>query len=370
MIIPETTTATASPNVRGHLFARVLPLLIIILLVHSVVICECLVQQQQHHRSIHITPASREELYPPLILLGGIAQTKSSWDHHLVSLARNRRVLVYECLGQGDHTIPSDDADVHASLPAQAQILLETLGEVLVTEEGKSQNKNDPVVVDIAGFSFGGRVAMATACLQNDRDHCQRNGVRIRRLHLTGVGCDRSDFGHLAMLSFPDVVRNDPSLRSFAWSILLATYSSGYLRSLPETTLERFLDHIASSNHPGGLLAILEQAEVKDTEDPWHVANMADRLAELSRSQSNPNSNNNSNNNTILVGKLCVGEMDAMAPVDEVERLREKSDWIQKEVDVLPDCGHAVVLEQPRAWRESVLSFLNDNNTDDGNGST
>jgi pimeloyl-ACP methyl ester carboxylesterase len=299
-------------------------------------------------------------LYPPLILLGGIAQTKASWDHHLVSLARNRRVLVYECLGQGDHTIPVD-ADVDASLPAQAQILLETLDEVLVTDESK--RKNDPVFVDIAGFSFGGRVAMATACLQNDRDRCDDNGVRIQRLHLTGVGCDRSDFGHLAMLSFPDIVRNDPSLRSFAWSILLATYSSGYLRSLPETTLERFLDHIASSNNLEGLLAILEQAEVKDMEDPWHVANMAGRLAELSRLQSNPN-----NNNTIL-GKLCVGEMDTMAPVDEVERLRDKSDWIKKEVDVLPDSGHAVVLEKPRAWRESVLSFLNDNNTDDGNGS-
>jgi pimeloyl-ACP methyl ester carboxylesterase len=277
-------------------------------------------------------------------------------------------------LGQGDHTIPSDDADVDASLPAQAQILLETLDEVMVTQEENSKNENDPVVVDIAGFSFGGRVAMATACVQNDRDHCENNnGIRIRRLHLTGVGCDRSDFGHLAMLSFPDVVRNDPSLRSFAWSILLATYSSGYLRSLPETTLERFLDHIASSNHPRGLLAILEQAEVKDMEDPWHVANMADRLTKLSRSQLNPNSsssnNNNNNDKAVLLGKLCVGEMDTMAPVDEVERLREKSDWIQKEVDVLPDCGHAVVLEQPSKWRESVLSFLNDNNTDDGNGS-
>ena len=336
---------------RGHAFARgFVPLAMTTLLVHLTVLCECLVQQG-HHRSIHVTPASREELYPPLILLGGIAQTKSSWDHHLASLARNRRVLVYECLGQGDHKIPSD-ADVDVSLPAQATQLLETLHDILVDDD---DSKTDPVSVDIAGFSFGGRVAMATTCLQNDGDG-NANGVRIRRLHLTGVGCDRSDFGHLAMRSFPDVIRSDPSLRSFAWSILLATYSSGYLRNLPETTLERFLDHIASSNDPSGLLAILEQAEVGDAEDPWHVTSMAGRLG--NQSQLNPN-------NTI--GQLCVGEFDRMAPVDEVERLQQQSGWIQEEVDVLSNCGHAVVLEKPRAWRESVLSFLDDNTISDRN---
>jgi pimeloyl-ACP methyl ester carboxylesterase len=244
-------------------------------------------------------------------------------------------------LGQGDHTI-SGDANVDASLSAQSEILLETLEEVLYTDK----NKGDPVSVDVAGFSFGGRVAMAATCLQNDRGRDERS-VRIRRLHLTGVGCDRSDFGHLAMKSFPDVIRSDRSLRSFAWSILLATYSSGYLRSLPEVTLERFLTHIASTNDPEGLLAILHQAEVNNVEDPWHVTNMASRLAETTPT-------------TTTFGKLCVGEFDRMAPVAEVQRLSESANWIQNEVDVMIDCGHAVVLEKPRAWRESVLSFLNE----------
>jgi len=255
-------------------------------------------------------------------------------------------VIVYECLGQGDHAIPSDG---DASLPSQARKLLETLHETLV-DNAKAY---DPIFVDIAGFSFGGRVAMASACLQNERDRSD-NCIRIRRLHLTGVGCDRSDFGHMAMKSFPDLIRYDTSLRSFAWSILLATYSPGYLRSLPETTLQRFLDHIASSNNPEGLLAILEQAEVKDTKDPYHVTSMAERLDELLLSQSNQM-------NTI--GKLCVGEMDNMAPVVEVSRLQQEAEWIINDVDVLVDSGHAVVLEKPRAWRESVLSFLDDDDS-------
>ena len=291
--------------------------LIIVLLFHPV-LCECLVhprQPQNPNSHINIIPASQEELYPTLILLGGIAQTKSSWDHHLASLARNRKVVVYECLGQGScGTNDDNNFDIcDASLPAQAQRLLKTLDTILIDDD---DDIDRPVPVDIAGFSFGGRVAMATACLQNDRNP---GGVRIRRLHLTGVGCDRSDFGHLAMRSFPDVIRSDPSLRSFAWSILLATYSSGYLRGLPETTLERFLDHISSTNSPEGLLAILDQAEVIDTTDPWHVVNMADRLADA-----DSESNSNSNSNNSIIGKLCVGEFDKMAPVDEVDLLRKK----------------------------------------------
>ncbi len=349
-LLTMTMTTRTSPTTTGpllasmvHLFAWTLPLLIC-LLVHSVGVCECLAQG--HRKTMHIIPASREEQYPPLVLLGGIAQTKASWDHHLVSLARNRRVLVYECLGQGDHTIPTD-AEVDASLPAQGKLLLETLKEILIDDS----DQKELVSADIAGFSFGGRVAMATTCLQ--KGLCDNNdyGVRIRRLHLTGVGGDRSDFGHLAMQSFPDIIRSDPSLRSFAWSILLATYSSSYLRSLPEKTLERFLDHISSSNKSEGLLAILEQAEVSDTDDPWHVVNMADRLAEESKSQSNQNK---------TVGQLCVGEFDKMAPIGSVEDLGKKTNWIAQKIDILSDCGHAVVLEKPREWRESVLSFLDD----------
>ena len=317
-----------------------LPVVTAFSLLHSALPCECLVDQ---HPSIRITPASREESYPPLILLGGIAQTKTSWDHHLLSLARNRKVLVYECLGQGDHIIPKD-SDADASLPAQARLLLDTLNAVLLDDE----NQKESVPVDIAGFSFGGRVAMAATCLLSESSD-DDNGVRIRRLHLTGVGVDRSDSGHLAMKSFPDIINGDRSLRSFAWSILLATYSSSYLRSLPENALQRFLDHISASNKSDGLLAIIERAEVSDKEDPWHVANMADRLAEKFQSQSNP-----------TMGKLCVGEFDKMAPVEAVEELGKNSDWIMSKVDVLSNCGHAVVLEKPREWRDSVLSFLDD----------
>lgn len=295
-----------------------------------------------------VVPSARggEELYPTLVLIGGIAQSISSWQHQIPSLSKNRRLVIYECLGQGGHSRTTesgnDDDDDDSSrtpplsfdnvtLPFQAELLLNTLDEILMDDETN--------VVDIAGFSFGGRVAMATACLRPDR---------VRKLHLTGVGTDRSDYGHLAIQSFKDTIISDPSLRPFAWSILLATYSSSYLRGLPRETLERFLNHICTNNTPEGLRAILVQAEINDETNPWHVRNMAERI-----------------DTTKLGGiKLCVGENDQMAPREKVQLLYNKIERPDDgsgggdDVDVFPNCGHAAILEAPRAWRDSLLTFL------------
>lgn len=268
-----------------------------------------------------VVPAASDVLYPTLVVLGGIAQTATSWEHQLPSLSRNRQVVVYECLGQGKGDGSAGDAFADVSLPFQAEVLLDALQAIA----------NDDSV-DIAGFSFGGRVAMAVACLQSDR---------IRKLHLTGVGCDRSDYAHLAMDSFQDTIKSDPSLRSFAWGILLATYSPKYLRQLSDEIRERFLNHISTNNSPEGLSAILMQAEIQDKTDPYHVTNMGDRLGQ-----------------TDVITKLCVGELDLMAPVDQVQLLGEKLG--SQDVDVVSGCGHAVGVEGARAWKDSVLNFMNE----------
>jgi pimeloyl-ACP methyl ester carboxylesterase len=232
--------------------------------------------------------------------------------------------VVFECIGQGTggKTSKSDTTTkyTNASLPFQAEKLLETL-------DGLGLDN----LVDIAGFSFGARVAMAAACIDRSR---------FRRVHLTGVACDRTDYGHLAMESFKDIIQSDPSLRSFAWSILLATYSPQYLRKLPKENLEKILNHITSNNSAEGLLAILDHAEVGEESDPWHVRSMADRL------------------NSMVVTKLCVGQYDQMAPESQVRILRDKLGG--PDLDVIPNCGHAVVVESPRAWKNSVVSFLNE----------
>jgi pimeloyl-ACP methyl ester carboxylesterase len=262
-----------------------------------------------------IGPSRQEQLYPPLVLIGGMAQTIASWQHQIPSLSKNRLVIVYECLGQGKANHNLQDV----SLPKQAETLFETL-DVIV-------GADDPV--DLVGCSFGGRVGMAAACSQPQR---------IRKLHLTGVASDRSNFGHLAVEAWKDNIKSDLSLRSFAWSVLLATYSADFLRSQP---IERYLTLICETNSPEGLLALLEQAEVSDTADPWHVASMAKRMSRED-----------------LDGRICVGELDQMAPVNHVQDLCQQLGWI--EPSVIPGCSHAVSLEAGRRWKDEVLLFLND----------
>jgi hypothetical protein len=93
-----------------------------------------------------VVPSTREELYPVLVLLGGIAQTISSWEH-LLSLSQNRKVIVYECVGQRIGTASDMTTKyINASLPSQAEKFLGTLDKNVTPEES----------VDIAGFSFGG----------------------------------------------------------------------------------------------------------------------------------------------------------------------------------------------------------------------
>jgi pimeloyl-ACP methyl ester carboxylesterase len=265
--------------------------------------------------NVHVVPSRGNALHPTLVLIGGMAQTKASWEHHLPSLCKNRKVVVYECIGQGN--VRSSDLQ-NVSLPFQAQALLEVIKE---EEEAK---------VDLVGFSFGARVAMATACLAEGPDF-------IRKLHLSGVATDRSDYGHLAVQAWKDCVQNDPSLRSFAWSVLMATYSSRFLRTQP---IDRYIDHICNTNSRDGLLALLEQAEVTDHKNHWHVANMAERIQKSG-----------------IPGKVCVGELDQMAPKENARELCEKLGWAEPLIS--PKCGHAVGIEGARIWKNDVLEFLN-----------
>ena len=55
---------------------------------------------------------------PPLVVLGGMAQSISSWEFHLPYLAKQRSVLIYEGIGQGPlppHIITELQQQQHAN---------------------------------------------------------------------------------------------------------------------------------------------------------------------------------------------------------------------------------------------------------------
>ncbi|KAL3943041.1 MAG: hypothetical protein SGBAC_002859 [Bacillariaceae sp.] len=303
------------------------------------------------NNNVHVIPSTGDALHPPMILIGGMAQSKASWEHQLPYLSKNRQVIVYECIGQGKkNNVEGEDSpkNRNVSLEAQAKALLETIQNMNGTNEIQTP-------VDLVGFSFGARVAMATTTLllttedandsENSLSPSSWSSSMIRKLHLTGVATDRSDYGHLAVQAWKECLQQDPSLRSFAWSILMATYSSSFLRQQQQRSiLDRYVDHISTHNSRDGLLALMEQAEISDTTDPWHVVNMAERI----QSQS-------------CRGRLCVGEFDQMAPVEYAKELSEKLDWGAP--TIIPGCAHAVAVEGARTWRKDVLEFLCDEST-------
>ena len=274
---------------------------------------------------------------PPIVLLGGMAQSIAAWEQlHVPALTQERSVLVYEARGQGpEATATTSNLLDKVSLSPQADYLRATLDELELTTK-----------VDLVGFSLGGRIAMAMAVQYPDR---------INKLHLTGVAADRSTLGKLTVASWKDHLsseNNGNHLKSFAWSILLATYSPEFLHNLrKQGKLEGVLDFITKQNTREGLLALLEQTHSltdDDDDDEWTTRAMAERLC-------------NDNTNTNIRGQLCVGSLDwHMAPIEQVRELSDILQWQGSSPVVIPDCGHAVPMEQPRVWRKQMLDFLNE----------
>lgn len=341
---------------------------------------------------------SSEGLNPPLVILGGMAQSISSWEFHLKQLSSVRTVMVYEALGQG----PPPPSEV-CSIDGNEVTLQQYYTDVTLERQGRDfwkvvddaffhpnsyyyQNFLDAKSkrqVDVAGFSFGGRVAMAAATI------CPN---RIRKLHLTGVGAERDEYANMILASWKEILgavsttmleddsmdRCDPEhhsssctsrLRSFAWSIILATYSKRFLASIGFKRVESWVDGVCKYNTEEGLRAILMQThgsyadkcvDLKQRKELeyWTPAAMARRIEK---------------NQCIESCKVLVGSQDKMASRDQAIELalllgllgdedlkRDNQSELDCSFRVIDGCGHAVPMEAQRIWREDVINFLKD----------
>lgn len=265
-----------------------------------------------------------------------MAQSIESWEHHIPTLCREREVLVYECRGQGPYPPPSfsllddtdDDPYRNVTLPYHADGF-----ERVVSRTFPHSQK-----VDVAGFSFGGRVALASALLHPGR---------IRRLHLSGVGAHRDRYAEVVLDSWRDILgRNGGDqtfrLKSFGWSILLATYSDSFLAERGADVVSDWVERIERLNTVEGLRALMEQAQESGGE--WDVLPMAERLA--------------ASGGVVPRERLVVGSHDRLATVEAVRKLNDVLGWGDDAVGVFKGCGHAVIMEEARLWREDLLSFL------------
>jgi len=358
-----------------------------------------------------------------------MAQSIASWEYHLPHLAKHRSVLIYETLGQGPPP-PSEVCSVdgkelslqhyygNVSLERQGLDFWNVVKEAFFSpgyhyyeQQQKNQNNNNNnkisgsdeeginnnndnnngmvMMVDVASFSFGARVAMAAASIEP-------NG--IRRLHLTGVGAERDNFANVILASWKDMLgcsdsiddddndndeECDPTnhakkctarLRSFAWSVILATYSEEFLASVGSERVSTWVDGVCRYNTEEGLRAILVQThgnddgrgrgrggkEDEEEEDPWSPAAMARRIR---------------SSGAVKRCRIVVGSRDKMSHPTQALRLAEMlggdddddddDDGVTSEagrcvLKVMEGCGHAVPMEAMRLWRGDVLGFLDE----------
>mmetsp|Transcript_16739 Transcript_16739/g.27138 ORF Transcript_16739/g.27138 Transcript_16739/m.27138 type:complete len:278 (-) Transcript_16739:649-1482(-) len=247
------------------------------------------------------------------VLLGGTSQTMVSQLGQATALSSDRSVLQYETRGQGRTTdLPLDDC----SLQQQVEDF-----EMIVRAAGI----HSPV--DLVGFSFGGRLALAVAA---DKPEL------VNRCVVTGVGKERTALGRAIIKSWSASLRQD-ALEAFVWQSLCDGHASWFLER-NETKLDRWVKHAVAANSPKAILSLVEQTHYEDLEHPFHSANLAIRAA---RNQAQ----------VLFLGGSC----DRLCPPDQVELLSNIGGW---DSHIIPNGGHSVLIEHPSEWTKRVKAFL------------
>lgn len=248
---------------------------------------------------------------PPLVILGGMTQTLSSWGGQVRPLSAQRPVIVYEARGQGQTRLDVRDVSppVHVG---DFERLLDALG---VSEP-----------VDLSGFSFGGRIALAIAAERPER---------VRRLVLSGVSAGRGALGRVIVRAWREALRTG-DLEALAWLSLADTLGPRYLEA-NEAVLEAFVKATVQRNTYEGIAALFAQTLNDAPDSPWAPLNLAPRVRAPTL--------------------LLAGELDRLAPVRELDALAAAFPGPAR-TEVLADVGHTVAIEAAERWRALVLEFL------------
>jgi 3-oxoadipate enol-lactonase len=248
---------------------------------------------------------------PPLVLIGGMTQTLASWGGQLRPLAEDRLVFAYEARGQGQTELPVEDVGPGVHVDDLAR-LLDALGL--------------PGPVDVCGFSFGGRVALAFAA---------ERPARVRRLVVTGVSAGRGALGRVIVRAWRAALATG-DLECLAWLSLADTLGPAYLAA-HERMLPAIVQAVVDRNRFAGIRALFDQTLGDDETSPWHPVALAPRLR--------------------CPTLLIAGEHDRLAPAADLAALAAlvPGGVVHR---VVPGVGHTVPIEAPEVWRRHVRTFL------------
>lgn len=164
-----------------------------------------------------VVPLSATTRMPLLILFGGTAQTINNMVGHHRDLAQHRGVLHYEIRGQGRETTLS----LHdCSLKQHVDDFLEVL------DANPHYVPGEPV--DLAGFSLGGRVALAIAA---------RAPELVRKVSITGLGADGGIRARVIRNAWLASLETG-DMQSFVWQSISVVHTDAFLQ-LHESRLQR-----------------------------------------------------------------------------------------------------------------------------------
>lgn len=183
---------------------------------------------------------------PPLVYLGGTGQTIDTFGPHIRLLSKERRIIVPELRCQGKTDLLSDCC---------------TMAQHILDFEAILKNLDITDKVDVAGFSFGGRVALALASYRPEL---------ISRLCVTGVPLHRPQLGKIIMKSWIHTLELN-QLEACAWSFILNGYSPAFIEK-HHRQVHRFADMIVRSNKADKLINLMVHSNIiGDTEDEYSM---------------------------------------------------------------------------------------------------
>jgi len=254
----------------------------------------------------------------PLVLIGGTSQVIGSFLSHVGPFSKERLLLQYEARGQGTLTSLRDHDATSCSLPQQANDLRHLLHSLQLETP-----------LDLCGFSFGGRVALAFAA---------EYPTLVNRVVVTGVPAQRTALGATIFKAWRASLKAG-DLEAFLWHSLVDGHSESFITK-HETKLSSWIESACKINRIDAIRALVEQSHHEDPADPFHTTNLAKRVASVLGPQ-----------RVLVIG----GSEDRIADQSEVKRLATIGGW---QCQIVEGAGHSVPMEQPALWGGEVLSFL------------
>jgi pimeloyl-ACP methyl ester carboxylesterase len=241
-----------------------------------------------------------------LVFLHAFPLQAAMWDYQIDALEGTHRCLAIDLPGFGQSPPPDDPGA--ASMRGWADLVAGVLDQLGVDE------------ATFVGLSMGGYLAMAML---------RHHPARVRQLVLADTRARSDDPGAAHRRSAQqEQLRGGTEVSSLAKETVEGLLSSGSM-SRPE--LVDYVHALADGADAEGWIAALEA--MKDRPDSMLLLRQADIRA-----------------------LVLVGELDRLTPIAEAMSVRS---LLKGELVIVPDVGHLPNLEDPMAFNEALLAFLN-----------